>query len=650
MIASHSVEQSRSELLPQVVRDLVEGRFDAVDGCLQGLLLAGDGAGEQALGDHCASLQAFARQHEDYRGLLPAWKQQFPMSAWPDVLACLLWENAANRARGEKLAEEVAQAQWQRAHLARDALFIQAMDLAQRHGMPWVVAVTLMRNVLIFDEPDWLEPWLKGAATPAELAPLSRVRQAVAESWPNAQALPELPASPARDLAGAMTAHPRGEDEPEAFFWLRQALQASPVGHQALQTYAFLRTPRWGGSHEEIIWLADSPLAGRLDEQQRNAVRLIAWLDDIDSDNVDVEDEEELQAAFLRGQQILARPLPALARARVNLALGELACMADRDQQAMAYHAQAVAEAPSLKVPEDVLYRMLCVGVLTGMGEWLGQVTSQSRMQSAFAAVLYGVLCDTGWCGVQRDAEVAAQWYRHALSHGPLPVPEGECPFNDVYYAFDESLHATALRHMVECAAALGVPEMQFALAYLHEEHDPATALHWYRQAGAHGFGRALYNLSLVCDRGVEQGGLPGFDVAALRQLGNDCEVRCLELLADQQQCTPRELERIANCFIGMNDYLADHKVDSEQARRNLAVLRHYAKQGWPEAMRILSRHYRAEDCPQGHDYPRAVYWCEQACQLQPDDEQNIQLRQSLSQGLLGAMRYRRALAKVEMP
>jgi len=649
MIPNHTVEQSRAQLLPKAVLDVVEGRFEALDARLQAWLLAADGDSEQALGSHCAALQAFATHHDHYREPLRQWQRACPHSVWPDTLACLLWENAANRARGETLAAEVTEAQWQRARLACDALFTQAMALAQRHPLPWVVSEALMRNVLIFNEPEWVEAWLRGQWHEQDHTQRSTLSQAAAAHWPALPAVPPLPASPPPALAAAMAHHTRGEDEPEAFFWLVQALQAAPVGMPVLKTYAFLRTPRWGGSHEEILWLADSPLAERLDERQRNAVRLIAWLDDIDVDNVNVQDDEELAAAFARGQEILARPLPAQSRAKVQLALGELACIADHEAHAATCYAQAITEDPALSVSEEVLYRMLRAGIHTGMGEWLGHATGNTRMNSAFAAVLYGVLCDTGWCGVQRAPNMAEQWYRQAFSHGPLPKPEQECPFNDVYYAFDESLHSTALRHMVECAAALGVPEMQFALAYLHETDDPATAVHWYRLAGAHGFSRALYNLSVVCDQGVEQGGLPNLDVATLRELGNEAEVRCLELLADNETLTQRELARIPNCFIGIGNYLIDHKVDSERVRRNLAVLRQYAAQGWPEAMRRLSRHYWAEDCPQGHDYSQAVYWCEQAYRLQPDDPDNRQLRETLSQGLLGGMRYRKALAKAEV-
>ncbi|MFK3941049.1 DUF4034 domain-containing protein [Pseudomonas monteilii] len=646
MSLRHSPDFLHATHCPQVVQDLIEARFDAVDGHLQSLSSAGDSASEQALGTHCATLQAFAEGCQHYVEQLPVWKRQCPDSVWPDVVACLLWEKAASETRGQGLAEDVSEGQWQQAHLACDALFLQALDVAQRQPLPWVMTVSLMRSVLVFGEPDWLMPWLTGQSSDAELAALHQRRQAALAHWPNLPPVPALPAVPPTRLVAALAAYPRREGEPQGFFWLHQALQASPVGAWALELYAFLRTPRWGGSHEEILWLADSPLAARLDESQRNAIRLVAWLDDLDADSVDVEDDAACQAAFQRGRHLLERPLPASARARVSLALGDLAYLADHMAHAQAYYAQTLTEWPQLTAADDVLYRMLCVAAHSGMDPWFGQVVSQSRLQSAFAAVLYGLLCDTGWCGVPRDPAQAEHWYRQALTYGPMSVPEGECPFNDVYYAFDESLHGTALRHMVEYAAGLGVPEMQFALAYLHEEEDPVTALHWYRQAGAHGFGRALYNLSVVCDRGVEEGGLPGWDVEALRELGNDCEVACLEELVDQSTLTPRALNRIPNCFIGIHGYLTRHKVDSERVRRNLAVLRQYAEQDWPEAMRVLAYHYQAEDCPQGHDYSQAVMWCERACRLQPDDEQNVRLRERLSQGLMGGMRYRRALAK----
>lgn len=190
MISSQSVEHSHSELLPQWLRDLTEGRFAAVDAGLQALLDACDAESEEQLGNQCATLQAFAGQFDDYATLLPRWREQCPQSLWPDLVACLLWERAANQARGEQLAEEVADERWQRAFLAQHGLFIQSMDLLQRHPMPWVLAMVLMRNVMVFNEPDWLQGWLDDQVTCDELA---WVQQAAAQVWPQMGLLPQLP-------------------------------------------------------------------------------------------------------------------------------------------------------------------------------------------------------------------------------------------------------------------------------------------------------------------------------------------------------------------------------------------------------------------------------------------------------------------------
>ncbi|WP_412460618.1 DUF4034 domain-containing protein [Pseudomonas sp. SC11] len=648
MIPSHSVEASLVDCLPAVIVDLTAGRFERVDATLQALLRAPDAQSEERFFNLCAHLQQAAQRNHHYVELLPRWRLACPDSQWPDLVACLMWEQVANQARGQGLAAEVTEANRKDADLAQAALLFTAMDLVQRHALPWVLATVLMRNVMVLGEPQWLQAWFQGELMADDLQYLGSVPGAAQARWPALGPVPALGCSAPEPLAGVMRSHPRAEGEPEGFLWLLQALQGAAVGASALQIFAQLSTPRWGGSHDEILWLADSPMAAKLDESQRNDLRLIAWLDTLDEDNVDTDEPAAVQTAFERGRQLLQLPLSVLGKASVQVRLGELSWLAGDAAQAREHFVQALAQAPTLRVEERVLVRMLHTAVATGMQAWLGQVALNSRLSSPVGAVLYGMLCDTGWCGVQHDPAIARQWYACALDMGPMPEPEGLCPFNDLYYAFDESVQATALRPMVEYAASRGVPEMQFAWASLHEDSDPLVALQAYRQAGAHGFSRALYNLSAVCDRGVEAGGLPGMDVQTLREMGNDAELDCLGILMGQEQITTRAYNRALNCFLGLGSYLADHRVDSPRVRRNLAMLEAFAAGGWPEPMRVLVEYYRTEDCPLGDQYPRAVYWCEQACQVEPDSAEYQALRESLSSGLLGGMRYRRALAKAQ--
>ncbi|MEE7547641.1 DUF4034 domain-containing protein, partial [Xanthomonas sp. Kuri4-1] len=628
--------------------DLLAQRFAPLQARLQGLLDAGDAAAEQTLDDHLEHYFGGMVGHHDtaLRQALAQWARQSPDSPWPGLLECAYWHRRALQARGSALADEVEAERWQAAALAQTVLFSHALVLMQRAPMPWILPALLMQSVQVFGEPQWLAQWRYQGVAPHSLdAP--RPDASAADQHP------QLDSAPLPPLQQASAAHTPQEGEPEAFFWLQLTLRHAGRGLVALLRYAFLRTPRWGGSLEEILCLADSPLAVRLDEAQRNQVRLVAWLDDIDIDNIDTDDATEIAQAMQRGLAALQRPLEPDGRARLHLALAELYAVAQSPTQAAPHYA-AATQSPRLAIDDHQLMRALHVAVYSGSlyADWLGVLASRTAASSAHAAVLYGLLCDTGWGGVQRDVEVAAQWYRHASTLAPLPAPEQVCPFNDVYYAFDEHLQRTVLQPMARSGAELGYPEMQFALGYYYFEYedsyDPVQAIHWYRRAAAHGFPRAAYNLSLIYDRGIDAGGIAGLAPDALALLSNDCEIACLDATAALAEPTERGIERGNACIRGLRHFLTHHSDQHERVARILAVLTRFAHLGWPEAMRGLGYFYALTPNTALRDFDRAVQWCEAAYRLAPDDADNQELRQELQgDGFLARRRYTRAAARV---
>ncbi|MCI2261977.1 DUF4034 domain-containing protein [Xanthomonas indica] len=643
-----SVAQAvRADLTP-FQHDLLAQDFDAVDAQLRTLLAATDAAGEARLYARIVEETGAlaAARPGALPALLDAWQQQSPDSLAPRLLRCACWERRALQARGTGWAEGVGAAQWQAVRHAQWHLFADALQLMARSPLPWILGTLLTRSVQVFGEPDWLTHWRCDGVHPSDNDTLDAADARDLASL----GLPAVLPAPLHAPDGRTDP---GDPVPPAGFWLSLTLRHSGHGLAALLSYATLHTPRWGGSREEILALAEGPLAARLDPGERQRLRLVAWLDAIDVDSIDTDDAEAIAQAVQHGHAMLQRTHDDGDRAQLHLQLAELYSFAEQPDQAVP-HLSAVAALPApLRLDDHQLLRALHAAVHGGhlQADWLGALAARSCTQSAHAAVLYGLLCDTGWGGVQRDPAIAEAWYRHAATLAPLPAPEEVCPFNDVYYAFDEQVQHGPLQHMANCGAELGYPEMQFALGYRsfedEDHYDPALAIHWYRRAAEHGFPRAAYNLSLVYDRGIEQGGIAGLAPDELVRLSNDCEIACLEATAAMPTLSERAIRRANACVHGLRHFLAHHDDDPARIERILGVLTRFAHAGWAEAMRGLGYFHGTTSNPTWQDFDRAVRWCEAACRLAPDDADNLALRQTLQgDGWLAKRRYARAAAR----
>lgn len=640
-------QAARADLTP-FQHDLLAQRFDAVDAQLRTLLAAADAAGEARLYarvvDETGALAA--TRPAALAALLDAWQRQAPDSLAPRLLRCAFWERRALQARGTGWADGVDETQWRGVRLAQWRLFADALQLMVRFPLPWILGTLLTRSVQAFGEPDWLTHWRCEGVHPNDNATFDAADARDIASL----GLPSVLPAPLHAPDG----RPDTSDPvPPAWFWLSLTLGHSGHGLAALLSYATLQTPRWGGSREEILALAEGPLAARLDQGERHRLRLVAWLDAIDVDSIETDDAEAVAQAVQQGHALLHRTHDDGDRAQVHLQLAELYSFAERPDQAVP-HLAAVAALPApLRLDDHQLLRALHAAVQSGQlqADWLGTLAARGCAQTAHAAVLYGLLCDTGWGGVQRDPAIAEAWYRHAATLAPLPAPEEVCPFNDVYYAFDEQVQHGPLQHMARCGAELGYPEMQFALGYRYFEdedsYDPTLAIHWYRRAAEHGFPRAAYNLSVVYDRGIEQGGIAGLAPDELVRLSNDCEIACLEATAALPTLSERASRRANACLRGLRHFLAHQDDDPARIERVLGVLTRFAHAGWVEAMRGLGHFHGTTSNPAWQDFDRAVRWCEAACRLVPDDADTLALRQTLQgDGWLAKRRYARAAAR----
>ena len=658
MTSPLSAESPRRHAAPAIWDDLLAHRFEAIESALPDLLAPQDAEGGARALALLAPPQALSINA--LWQALAAWQQQAPQADAPLLLAALVWDRIAVDLRGSGWTSSVGEGAWSSVHAAQTALFVHAIALADRGPLSWPLLHQLMRSVAAFGVPVWMSDWMHDGFHPADGAGPWRDMQALLGAWmADAPRLPDLPAQMPASWSAAVPPPPELDEEGDpiasdeaspqpALAWLQMGLQAAGHALPLLDTYARLRTPRWGGSHEEILALADGPLAEGLDASQRNQLRMIVWLDAIDVDSIDTDDRNAVQQAFARGMELLAQPQSALERTGIYLQLAELASRVDNTDMAAAYYAQAADPSVPRGFDDHQLMRMLHAAAATGMGEWLAPVVARQWRNSAWAAVMQGVLRDTGWCGVTPDAAQAEAAWRHAAALMAVPAPGADCPFNDVYYAFDESLQHTALLHMAQVGAELGFPEMQAALGYHYFEHapsyDPALAIQWYRRAAEQDSGRALYNLSLVYDRGLEEGGIAGLGTDELVHLSNACELRCLELAATEEEWGERLQRRVRSCVAGAGYYLRTQVPAEGRLPRLLDTLEFWGGQAWTQAAWMLAQYYAARS---EVEFDRAVFWAERACAQQPDEEEVLALRTTLQRGLFGSRRYRQALERV---
>lgn len=639
--------------------DLLAHRFANVQAALSDLLARQDAEG----GAHALAVlvpPALQPINALWQALT-VWQRQSPQADEPLLLSALVWDRIAVDARGSGWSSAVGEGAWSTVQAAQTALFVHAIALADRGPLCWPLLHQLMRSVAALGVPVWMSDWMHDGFHPADGAGPWRDMQALLDAWmADAPRLPDLPQQIPAAWAAAIPQPPEfdangeviddGEDASGevALAWLQMGLQAAGHGLPLLDTYARLRTPRWGGSHEEILALADGPLAESLDASQRNQLRMIAWLDAIDVDSIDTDDRGAVQQAFARGMALLAQPQSALERTGIHLQLAELAARVDNTEVAAAHYAAAADPSVPRGFDDHQLMRMLHAAAATGMGDWLAPVVARQWRTSAWAAVMHGVLLDTGWCGALRDTAQAEAAYRQAGVLMAVPQPGADCPFNDVYYTFDDAEQHGALLHMAHVGAELGFPEMQAALGYHYFEHapayDPALAIQWYSRAAAQDSGRALYNLSLIYDRGLEEGGIAGIDVGALVHLSNACELRCLELAATEAEWGERMQRRVRSCVAGVGYYLRTQVPAEGRLPRLLETLGFWAAHDWTRAAWMLAQYYASRS---DSEFDRAVLWVERACAQQPEEDDVLALRATLQRGLFGSRRYRQALERV---
>ncbi len=154
MISAVSVQTKSPTPNTQFVQEMIDLQFASIEAKLSALAASRNSAGEVEFGNLCAAIQANAAKNANYASVLSGWRTHSPDSIWPEVVANLVWEAEANRARGSDWLEVTEEAQLQRAALAQEGLFLSACALLQRYpdpDAPWPLWMTLMRSVLAYN-------------------------------------------------------------------------------------------------------------------------------------------------------------------------------------------------------------------------------------------------------------------------------------------------------------------------------------------------------------------------------------------------------------------------------------------------------------------------------------------------------------------
>jgi len=559
------------------------------------------------------------------------WRAQRPDSGFPALLEAAYWTSWFERYRTTSTADQVTPAMWAAARTAQDALLCTVVRMLEHGFNGWPALASVVYTVAALGEPQWWTRWLLAGERPQTLKPhgaSAALDELLAPSGA-AEAVRDyagaLPAQLPSVLTGEALAWRRQQDEdgpaPQQY-WLRVAFALDASALEAAVAYVSLRMPRWGGSWEEMLAFADSPLCERYDERDRNVLRFFAWFDELEADDTDSYQDPRLLRHHLRlGQRLLERPLPDNLRGRVHKYLAYLEALDGRIDAACAHYPHSAPH--NDYEPWEIARALTTWAASRERGPWLGRIAETNRLVSAHGAALYGLLCLHGWAGVARRPEVAEAWFERAAATTPDRSDVPDSPFNALAGLAD-LFGVDALLPMWLKAAELGDASSQFRCGnYFEDERgDRERSLAYYRQAAANRHEVAMFNVASLSLMPVRDGEIAGAQAEAVATDAIEHLERALarteELLElNDGEFYPEQLERIKNLF-GM---LLHNDWPPLPVRRRAApqVLR-FAREGRVDAMISLAWWYGDKNLPE-FQYDEAVYWIEAARHLEPDNE-----------------------------
>lgn len=452
----------------------------------QALLTLPPAALERTVCDDSRTLMSeLERWHgKETLALLHEWALQCPMSIWPRLFELAYWCARLMGLRLEYTQTEqpLPTEPWNTLSIASHVICLQAMALLGQSALDWRIAQLLLSVELIAAPPEWVEAWCDCAGRVTlpdrdyllDAATFELEHVGIDCAW-----WPELPQKrPALLRCNAGDIQSMGLQLNSR--WLRIGLQASPYGYACLNQVA--------ASH--LAWLADVPAA------LHKTLIALARSQGVSNDDISALDslfwQEEvaelvrsgasLHDIHARTQDYLNhRPLSPQVRTHLLYLLfnqWESAASASRYpgvrqwRQWQHYRwAIALMAQPSETINDEGLKRLIRLWAQYGKDAvWCRPLIESLRHHNALAAVLYGVMCDNGWAGLQRDTTAATAWYRYATELSP---PDGVYDFsgtNSLYEPFSQALlllsekdgQEPALWPMLCFAAEAGYSDAQY--------------------------------------------------------------------------------------------------------------------------------------------------------------------------------------------
>lgn len=587
------------------------------------------------------------------------WRAQRPDSRFPAMLEVAYWGAWFGQYRTTATADRVSPAMRACARTAQDAMLCAVIRMLEAGHGEWPAITSVLYAEAAFGEPRWWTRWLLDGERPDSLPGHGASAEIEAMLAPSGAAaeLPDYLRALSQRLPPPLAAEPLAwrrehsdEDAVALQYWLRVAFALDPHALDAAAAYVSMRMPRWGGSWEEMLAFADSPLCERFDEHERNVLRFFAWFDELEVDDSDMlEDPRVLRHHLRLGQQLLERPLAENLRGRVHKYLAYLEARNERIDAACAHYAHS---APHNHYHEWEIVRAVKTWAASEeRGTWLGRIAENNRLVTPHGAALYGLLSLNGWAGVGRKPEVAEEWFARAAATVADPSSVPDSPFNALSDLAD-LYGSQALKPMWLKAAELGDASAQFRCGgyFADEEHDMPRAIEYYRLAADNRHEVAMYNVATLSLIQVRDGEIAGAQAEAVAQdaLGylDRALARTRQLLEDNpSEFNLEQLERVKDLY---GTVLQSDWPPLSARQRALPQVLEFARQGRFNSMISLAWWY-GDKALRAFDYDEAVYWVEAARHAEPDNEYVQSVRAFVEvDSFFGRMKFASAQGKAK--
>lgn len=609
-----------------------EQRWDNLEHALTKLRdQAVDGPGQEAYVDaYRAFIDYTDRNGHTVLDRLQQWQADRPDSRFAPMLEVGYWASWFAQYRTAFTVDHVTPAMWACARTAQDALFCALIKMLSKDPTAWPPLISVLYTVAALGEPEWWQRWLLNGERPASLPSRgrgdeidARLMQSGADAI-GAQYCATLPDRLPEPLtADTLTWRREQGDERSAVlqYWVRVAFVMDPHALDAAVAYVSLRMPRWGGSWEDMLAFADSPLCDRYEERDRNVLRFFAWFDELEVDDSDrLADPRVLKHHLRLGHRLLERPLPDNLRGRVHKYLAYLESRNGRIDAACAHYASS---APHNHYEDWAISRAISTWCDSqDQGPWLGRIAEVNRLVSAHGAALYGLLCLNGWAGVAHRPDVADGWFTQAVDMTADLADVPSSPFTGLS-KFAEHFTPEALLPMWLKAAELGVASAQFCCGnHFMDVADPSRAIRYFRQAADNRHEVAMYNVAALSMKSIREGEVAGAQVEAVAADALSYLDKALarsEALVEAH-CTEFGLEQLENVNSLCGSLLHSDWPPLPVRKHVLPHVLKYAHEGRVDSMISLAWWY-GDKTLDAYRHEEAVRWIEAARHIDPDNE-----------------------------